>query len=122
MAVSFAYRLKLDNTCLKYFIAFSAILFLWECAKVIVVLRQGKSIRLLDECSKYSLQIYLFNGFILVVVRTVLCNFLGVQNAFVIVSSLLILNVAISILMCKYIIPFIPGVCTLCGLKRRRKK
>ena len=75
--------------------------------------------RFLDNCSKYSLQLYLFNGFILVIIRTLLVLILGIHNPLVIVSSLLVSNLFISLMVCNYILPKTKWLAWLCGTGKR---
>ncbi len=69
----------------------------------------------LNNCSKYSLQLYLFNGFILVGVRTVLVTMLHITEPVVIVSSLVFFNLLITLLICNYLLPKSKWLSWLCG-------
>ena len=73
--------------------------------------------KLLIDCSKYSLQIYLFNGYLLTVIRIVLCNLLKITSPFVIAMTIWIADLAISLILCKWILPKMPLFARLCGIK-----
>ena len=60
-------------------------------------------ISFLNRCSQYSLQIYLFNGFLLVPIRVLTCNVLHVMNPLVIVIAIVASNILISLLACEVI-------------------
>ena len=74
----------------------------------------------LNDCSKFSLQLYLFNGYLLTVIRTVVCQVLHITSPIWIVLVIWIGNLAITLVACKWIIPYIPVVRELCGLEKRR--
>ena len=72
---------------------------------------------LLIDCSKYSLQIYLFNGYLLTAIRIILCNILKIQSPFLIAMTIWIGDLAISLILCKYILPKMRLLARLCGIK-----
>ena len=71
----------------------------------------------LIDCSKYSLQIYLFNGYLLTAIRIILCNILKIQSPFLIAMTIWIGDLAISLILCKYILPKMRLLARLCGIK-----
>ncbi len=71
---------------------------------------------LMDNCGKYSLQLYLFNGFLLTALRILLCNVLKIHTPIIIVISIVLGNLLITLFLCKYILVKIPVVNKLCGL------
>lgn len=75
----------------------------------------------LEVCSTYSLQIYMFNGFWLVLLRTLFCSYLHVRHPLIILTVLPTLNILISILICKYILPKSSLLNWLCGNGKLRK-
>ncbi|WP_407882085.1 acyltransferase family protein [Owariibacterium komagatae] len=75
----------------------------------------------LEECSRYSLQLYLFNGYILAVMRILLCNILHIENAVLLVCGIWLANIVGTLVLCKYILPKIPIVAFLLGIKVKRK-
>lgn len=75
--------------------------------------------RFLTVCSTYSLQLYLFNGFVLVIVRTLVVSVLGIHNPFVIVSSLVLGNLLVTLLVCIYLLPKTKWLAWLCGIGKR---
>lgn len=76
----------------------------------------GYVIKFLDNCSKNSLQLYLFNGFLLVIIRTILCNILKITNPVVVVSGIVVGDIAVTLVLCNYIIPKLKYINWLCGL------
>jgi len=79
--------------------------------------RQGLVYNLVTDCGKYSLQLYLFNGFLLTALRIVICNVMKITSPIIIVGGIWIGNLVITLVACKYIIPRIPILRELCGLK-----
>ena len=75
--------------------------------------------RILSNCSKYSLQLYLFNGFILVAIRTLLVSILHVYDPVVIVCTLVVGNLVVTLLICNYILPKTKWLAWLCGTGKR---
>ncbi|MBE6004389.1 MAG: acyltransferase [Lachnospiraceae bacterium] len=71
----------------------------------------------LIDCSYYSLQLYLFNGFLLTFIRIVVCKLMNINSPIIIVGVIWIGNILFTLVSCKWIIPRIPIVRTLCGLK-----
>lgn len=70
------------------------------------------------ESGRYSLQLYLFNGYLLTILRILICNILHITAPFVIVATIWTGNIAFTLISCKWIIPKIPIVRDLCGLER----
>lgn len=63
------------------------------------------------------LQIYLFNGYLLTAIRIILCNILKIQSPFLIAMTIWIGDLAISLILCKYILPKMRLLARLCGIK-----
>ena len=70
-----------------------------------------------SNCGKYSLQFYLFNGFLLTIFRILICNVFHITSPVLIVGGIWIGNVAVTYCACKFIIPHIPIIRDLCGLR-----
>ena len=68
------------------------------------------------DCSKFSLQIYLFNGYLMTAIRILLCQVLGVTAPLPIALGIWIGDLVISLLVCKVVLPRIPVLRDLCGL------
>lgn len=102
--------------------ALSVILAIYLISKI-VAKKTDKTVvvRVLQHCSNYSLQIYLFNGFLLVLYRVLICNILKITNPFLIVTILPILIISTSLIICnllnknRYMSIFV-------GIKQREKK
>ena len=75
--------------------------------------------RFLNNCSTYSLQLYLFNGFILVIVRTLVVSVLHIHNPVIIVCSIVVSNLLVTLLICNYILPKTKWLAWLCGTGKR---
>lgn len=67
-------------------------------------------------CSRYSLQLYLLDGYALVVTRTILVSVLGVTNPWVLILGNFILDTAICLLLSRYVIDKVKIFRVLCGL------
>lgn len=76
----------------------------------------------LTICSRYSLQIYLFNGFLMVPIRVLLCNVLHISNPFAIVLAIVAGNLVISIIVCQYLISESKMLSYLCGINFKKIK
>lgn len=76
-------------------------------------------VQLLNNCSQYSLQIYLFNGFLLVGIRVIVVSILHIYNPIIIVSSLVLGNIFITLFVCKYLLPHTKWLGWLCGTGKR---
>lgn len=76
---------------------------------------------LLEMCSKYSLQLYIFNGFWIVLIRTVVVSILHIQNPFVIVVCMVAGNVIITLFVCIFVLPKTPLIARLTGLENSNK-
>lgn len=68
------------------------------------------------DCGKYSLQLYLFNGYLLTIFRILICQILDITNPIIIVSGIVLGNLGVTLLACKYIIQKIPVLRDLCGI------
>ena len=79
--------------------------------------RQGIVYKFIQDCGKYSLQLYLFNGFLLTALRIIICTLLHITTPVIIVAGIWIGNLVITLIACKIIIPRIPVVRDLCGLR-----
>lgn len=73
-------------------------------------------ILLLETCGRYSLQMYLFNSYLLTVLRTIICNILDINTPSIIVLGIWLGNLIIILSSCKWILPRIPGIRQLCSL------
>lgn len=73
--------------------------------------------RFVSDCGSYSLQLYLFNGFLLTGLRIIICNMLHITEPLIIVGGIWLGNLLITLCACKYVIPKIPVLRELCGLK-----
>jgi len=74
---------------------------------------------LLCLASKYSLQLYLFNGFVLVVVRTILVSKLHLTNPTFVIPLIVLANLVVTLSLCKYILEETRWIGWLCGVKYR---
>lgn len=71
---------------------------------------------LLSNCSIYSLQLYLFNGFLLTAIRYVMCSRLHITLPVIIVTSIVIGNLFITLFICNYVLPHTRLLTWLCGI------
>lgn len=113
---------------IDYIRALSIILLLiWLLTEVVrkgdAPIKLTQCVRLfLCKCGQFSLQLYLFNGFIMTAIRIVVCSLAGIRNSFLIVASIWIGNLVITLLLCEFFIPRIPVVRTLCGMRGRKNR
>lgn len=56
------------------------------------------------SCGKYSLQLYLFNGYLLVVSRVLIVNVLKITNPFIIIFANTFIPICVTLLVIKFII------------------
>lgn len=98
-------------------------IFVIYCFVEVIVRVKVKKERILSsltnfvsDCGRYTLQLYLFNGYLLVIIRTVLVSIMKVYTPVVIVMAITVGNLVITLCLCKRILPKIPVVRTLCGL------
>lgn len=68
-------------------------------------------------CGKFSLQLYLFNGFLLVILRVLLCTILHVTNPIIIVTVISSVDIIVSLLVCVYLLPKSKALSFICGVK-----
>lgn len=80
------------------------------------LLMAKKVFSFLKNCSKFSLQMYLLDGYALVVTRTVLVSVLGITNPVVIIVGNFVLDVAITYGITRFIIKPVRLFRVLCGL------
>lgn len=75
--------------------------------------------KFLGNCSTYSLQLYLFNGFVLVGIRTLVVSILHIYNPVAIVCSIVVGNLLVTLLICNYILPKTKWLAWLCGTGKK---
>ncbi len=111
----------IDRKIPDYIRAISIIFFFGIVAHYLIKLSDKyKLFRIIEDffglCSRNALQIYLFNSYLLVAVRTIMCVYLKIETPVIIVLILLISNLVLTLTACKWIIPKIPVVRNLCGM------
>lgn len=72
---------------------------------------------LLFICSNYSLQIYLFDAFWMVLIRTVLINVLHITHPIVILFFMTTINIALTLALCLYVLPKNKWLAWMTGLR-----
>ena len=77
---------------------------------------KSRIIQFMSLCSVFSLQLYLFNGYLLVIFRVLICSILHISNPVLIVLCIWIGNIIVAIPLC-LLLEKIPFVSMLCGLK-----
>ena len=78
----------------------------------------NKVVNITSLCGQYSLQLYLFNGFLLVILRVLLCSILHIENPIIIVTSIAGFDILISLLVCVYLLPESKLLSYVCGVKK----
>lgn len=70
----------------------------------------------LIECGQYSLQLYIFNGFLMTFIRIVMCKIFGITNAVLLVSGILFFDILLTFLIIKFVIMPYPIIRKICGV------
>lgn len=107
--------------CIRYIKAFAMILVIIVMMIIVTNVEANNRIvnmfaNMLKDCGKFSLQLYLFNGYLLVIIRTLLVSFMHIYNPILLVCIITTGNLLITILLCKYVLVKIPLVKLVCGL------
>ena len=118
------YTCDYKSNMVKYPLAIFMIIFLTILANWIMpVFKKLKPIKtIFDLSSIYSLQLYIFNGFLLTIIRYFICNILNIQTPLIIVLSIWILNIFITLFACYFIISKVKVFSFICGVKYNRKQ
>lgn len=108
---------------LSFIRAVAIIVFLYMAAlELHPFWKQNKVMRgiygFLADSSKFSLQLYLFNGYLLTIIRIVVCQILHITSPALIVLAVWGGNMAATLVACKWIIPRIPILRELCGVAK----
>lgn len=74
-------------------------------------------VRIFKPFGKYSLQLYLFNGYLLVVSRSITVSMLGIRNPFVIIAFNMLIDFGLSYLIIKYVCERIRIARVLMGMR-----
>ncbi len=100
-----------------------AVVLLWTGAfyQLANVMRKGVVSGFLDSCSRYSLQMYLLDGYALVFTRTLLVSVCGLQNPLLIIMGNFIADTVIVLFVSKYILDRFRVLRVLSGLGRGNK-
>lgn len=95
---------KLEISAIRTIRALSVIVLIYYVAKWInTKMKMARFVKVLCDCSKYSLQVYLFNGYLLVLFRELVCGALKINSPILIILVLPILILSSSLLICKVI-------------------
>ena len=110
-----------SNIVIRYLRALVLIVFLWIFVGKLVtskdkILRENYAIKFIDLCGKESLQLYLFNGYIMTVLRYIICFTLNITNPFIIVLGIWVPDIIITLLCCYFIKNIGKPLSTICGL------
>lgn len=72
---------------------------------------------LMIDCSKFSLQLYLFNGYLLTFFRVIICSVLHISSPFLIAFGIWAGDIAVTLFLCKWIIPKVSILGFCCGIE-----
>ena len=112
-----SYYAQVVNTiCIMGWVCIT-VLFFYVVANVTKDIIINKLVHIMSLCGKYSLQLYLFNGFLLVFLRVILCSILHIINPIVLVAAISGFDIIISLLICVYLLPKSRVVSFICGVK-----
>lgn len=70
----------------------------------------------LITCGQYSLQLYIFNGFLMTFIRIVMCRIFGITNAFLLVCGIWIFDILLTFLIIRLVIMPYPVIRKICGV------
>lgn len=106
------YFLRFTNACILSFavLSISYRISIIECIYVDVIKE------VLIKCGQYSLQLYIFNGFLMTFIRIVMCNILGITNAIMLVSGIWIFDILLTFLIIRLVIMPYPIIRKVCGV------
>lgn len=111
-------------TVLRDIRALCVILVLWLIVESRVMKKARHTIafakKILCDLSKYSLQMYLLNGYFLVILRILLCNILQVQEPIIIVLAIWLGDIFGTLILCNWVIPHLPFFRVICGIDNRK--
>lgn len=120
-AVEMLKMFEIGNT-LRYVRAVAISIFLYLCMISIKDLWDANRLtnwvhNLLVDSSKFSLQFYLFNGYLLAFFRIIICSVLHISSPIMIVLEIWIGDVVTTLIICKWFIPKIPKAGFFCGIE-----
>lgn len=119
------YKQPLASLCLIRMMSMTVVVFLFACYLKTWAERGSafsqKTQNLLSVCSKYSLQIYLFDAFWMVLIRTLLINVLHITHPIVILFFMTTINIALTLALCLYVLPKNKWVAWMTGLRSSLK-
>lgn len=110
--VGFLY-LKSNWDAISFVASVAGIMDVW----LIAIGISNKKMAFLCDCSKYSLQLYLLNGYFLVVSRTVIVSFLGAETAALIIVFNMLMTLILPLLIIKYLLTKIEPARFLMGIE-----
>lgn len=102
--------IKLDDPRLGIITALTGILTLY------ISLQYGVLVQIFKRFGAYSLQIYLLNGFLLVISRTIIVSVLKVTNPFIVIAFNMLVDFFLSYIMIKYICERLTAAKVLMGM------
>lgn len=111
--------LKFIRTLTEITMVLSWILALYQLACLI---KTGIVARFLTLCSRYSMQMYLLNGYVLVLTRTLLVSVLGISNPIVIILGNFVPDTILVLIISKYILDRWNWTRIPAGLRSRGKE
>ncbi|MBR6363087.1 MAG: acyltransferase [Bacteroidales bacterium] len=109
----------------RYLIAFSMILVFYSVSLFLLSWEEkgSKLLKwinsLIELSSQYSLQLYIFNGFVLVIMRVLLVNLLHITNPIIVIPAIVVGNLVITLTLCKYVLSKTKWLAWLCGVGKR---
>ena len=110
---------KIVKALIEITMVLSWILALYQLACLI---KTGIVARFLTLCSRYSMQMYLLNGYVLVLTRTLLVSVLGISNPIVIILGNFVPDTILVLIISKYILDRWNWTRIPAGLRSRGKE
>lgn len=86
-------------------------------AVIYICVQSGAVVRIFKRFGRYSLQLYLLNGYFLVISRTIIVSVLKVYNPFLIIAFNMLVDYFISYIFIKYLCEKIKAIRVLMGMQ-----
>lgn len=94
----------------------TALLGIFTVSVFAVLIRRIRISKLFEEAGKYSLQLYLFNGFLLTLTRILLINVLHITSPIVIIAVIFSVSFFLSLAVIKFVVKPVKLFRVLCGM------
>lgn len=120
------WKLRINIEVVNYVMAFAMIIPFFFLARLLLSIEKksaatGKAQRAINDflrsASKYSLQVYLFNGFILVAARVLVVNIIHITNPILVIPLIVFANFVVTLPLCEWLLSRLCWMGWLCGVR-----